>query len=147
MMSSPGCLKSERIPQLLDAATILLPEEERTHGGYLSLLVSSLCAVLRAMDSPAQNGSLIQIHGLLETVRKPLIDPRHCESCQDTSDILDAVIPKLGYVDAPAAIHALGMMIKILLDTISDEQLVDDCISGLEDIVFPDEEEQAETLH
>lgn len=138
-------MRNFRVNKLLEAATLLLPDEERTYNGYLSLLLTAMCTVLGSMNHEGQNGALLEIYRHLENTRKPLVDPAHCESCQDAHDLVSVIMPKLGFIEPSVAVSGLGQIMKVLLDTISDDEVLNDALCELENMIFP--EEEMETLH
>lgn len=144
-MSPDECLKFARLIKLLEFTQAVLPPEERHPDGYLSLLLSAMASVIKQLDPYIQNTSIIKITSQLHGIRPPVYDENHCENCKEANEIAEAVIPKLSHIEPEVAISSLGFIIKTLLDTISDEEVFDDCLTELEDTLFPDNE--TETLH
>jgi hypothetical protein len=133
--------RREAISRIINAA---FAEEGSNNVEYAaSNMASAIGYSLDAVkDHKTQQQYLTYVIHYLNSIRKPIFEPGHCEECDDANDIIEVVTKALNHVDVVAAAKGLATILRILIDSTRDSDLAQDIEEEIEEALFPDETEK-----
>lgn len=150
-MSSNGSLKNaerqEDTSKLLDEqSNVLLLEladrlknagTDPTRELGIEVVLRSLVSLLCSAPPDTAHALINNVIERLNDERPPIGTPYHCDTCAEIADVADLLSKKIGRVDNESFVVGVTTVLRILLDSVRDDDLSEDLEDIARDNLFP----------